>query len=291
MELSAALTEYKVEHRLLKGPSIAHWLYGPDEHRPYTDIDVLISRHDWERALKLLRHNGFRDALETMAHPRMQSLTSHPWVLDGKGEVDLHATLKGLDADPDTVWEAFSENAEVLQLRGMEIKMLPEAGRLLHIALHAAQHTAVQTTEDLKRALERVDEARWREAVALAERVGGVAALATGLSTSPEGHALAERLGIHEVRSVDTLLRTGAVPLSEGLHELSRAKGWRAKGRLLLHELAPTPDFMRWWSPLARRGRLGLLVAYLWRPVWMLRRLPAGIRALRRAEREADPRS
>jgi hypothetical protein len=36
---------------------------------------------------------------------------------------------------------------------------------------------------------------------------------------------------------------------------------------------------MRVWQPLARRGWWGLVVAYLWRPLWLAAKLPRGLRA------------
>ena len=47
---------------------------------------------------------------------------------------------------------------------------------------------------------------------------------------------------------------------------------------------------MRWWSPLARRGRLGLALAYPWRIAYLLRQTGPGIRAWRKARwRSASP--
>ena len=80
-------------------------------------------------------------------------------------------------------------------------------------------------------------------------------------------------------------LRASRVPLTESIYELSVAPGIRGKLKLFMSELAPNPAFMRWWSPLARRGRLGLAVAYLWRPVYLVTHAPAAIRVVWRARR------
>lgn len=287
IDTSRAFHEAGIDHVLLKGPSIATWLYDPDEVRPYGDADFLVERHNWDIAIGVLREQGFEDALAKMAHPRMESFHSHPWSSKTRGEVDMHATLEGLGADIDVVWTQLTAERETLALPEGEVEILAEPGRLLHVALHVAQHRDGQPLEDLERALAQVPDERWIAAVELAERIDGVAALLSGLRALEAGEALVQRLGLRDVHSVETLLRADQVPLAEGLHELSATPGFRAKLKLLIGELAPSPEFMRWWSPLARRGRAGLVAAYLWRPLYLVTRLPAAVRALITARRKA----
>ena len=81
-------------------------------------------------------------------------------------------------------------------------------------------------------------------------------------------------------------LRASSMPaVAGGLDRLGRTPGIKAKTRLLARELFPTPEFMRIWSPLARRGGIHLALAYLWRPVSLLTKLPTAITALRHARR------
>lgn len=277
-----------IDHVLLKGPAIAGWLYDPDEVRAYGDADFLVQRGDWERAVAILQRQGFEDALAKMAHPRMESFHSHPWGSRERGDVDMHATLEGLGADMDVVWRELTAERETLKLPEGEVEMLAEPGRLLHVALHVAQHRDGKALTDLERALERIGDERWADAAALAERTDGVPAFLSGLRTIEAGGALVRRLDLREVHSVETLLRAEQVPLAEGLHELSEAPGVRAKLRIALQEVFPRPEFMRWWSPLARRGRGGLVAAYLWRPLYLASRLPAALRALWAARRRAS---
>ena len=75
--------------------------------------------------------------------------------------------------------------------------------------------------------------------------------------------------------------------MAAGFEALAATPGLFAKLRLVAHEMVPTRAFMRWWSPLARRGPLGLAAAYLWRPIWFVGHAPAGLRAWRRARRHA----
>ncbi len=277
-----------IDHVLLKGPAIAGWLYDADEVRGYGDGDFLVQRADWDRAIAILREQGFEDALAKMAHPRMESFHSHPWSLKGRGDVDMHATLEGLGADMDVVWGELTAERETLELAEGEVQMLAEPGRLLHVALHVAQHVDGKAVTDLDRALSRVRDESWRAAAELAERVEAMPAFLTGLRARPEGEALIGRLGLREVHSVQSLLRAERVPLAEGLHELTEAKGLRAKLGIVRDELFPSHEFMRWWSPLARRGPLGLAAAYVWRPIYFVTRLPAAARTLIAARRRAS---
>jgi hypothetical protein len=275
-----------IPYRLLKGPSIARWLYDRDELRGYGDTDLLVPRPRWDDAVALLRSQGFVDAMAEMAHPRMESYTSHPWSSPG-GDIDLHSTLHGLTVDMDLVWEELSKDPEPLVVAGRSVPTLQIPARLLHIALHASQHQDGQAPLDLERALVRATTEQWADAAALARRLGGAPAFADGLRLRDGGRELAVELGLGDVTSVETLLHAGAVPLTESLYELRRTPGLRRKATLLAREAVPTTTFIRWWSPLARRGRLGLALAYLWRPVYLLMRLPRALLELRRAHRAA----
>jgi hypothetical protein len=289
--MSVAFSRAGIPHVLLKGAALAQWLYGPDELRTYGDADFLVPIERWDDAGAVLRDAGFSEALDPLGHPRMESYTSHPWSSPA-GDVDLHASLYGLNADFQTVWRELGSQPDRIELEGVQVPVLPISGRLLHVALHVAQHPELQsqTSKDLERALARVSFDAWRDAARLAERLGALPTFAAGLVTVPESRALAERLGIADVSSVDTLLRAAQVPLAEALNELLATPGLRAKLRALVRELAPTPDFMRWWLPRRASGRIGLALAYVWRPIYLVSRLPAAIRAVWRARRAAGNR-
>jgi hypothetical protein len=85
---------------------------------------------------------------------------------------------------------------------------------------------------------------------------------ATGLRLVPAGAALAERLALVDARLVTTGEFGSATPLVLGLERLATTPGVLPKLRLLRHELFPAPAELRWWSKVARRGRLGLAAAY-----------------------------
>jgi hypothetical protein len=76
------------------------------------------------------------------------------------------------------------------------------------------------------------------------------------------------------------------VPTAEGIDSLL-APGQSLRWRIstVARELFPRPDFMRWWSPLARRGPLGLALSYPWRWAFLAWNAPRGLLAVRRARR------
>lgn len=51
---------------------------------------------------------------------------------------------------------------------------------------------------------------------------------------------------------------------------------------LVVHELFPSRSWMRQSLPFARRGVAALTLAYLYRPVWLARKLPGAVAAWRR---------
>ena len=65
--------------------------------------------------------------------------------------------------------------------------------------------------------------------------------------------------------------------MTDGLVRVANARSRRAAIRVLVSELVPSPAFMRHTRPLARRGWIGLLVAYLQRTLWLMTNLPGAL--------------
>ena len=285
-EVTGALTDAGIEHLLMKGPVIARWLY-PDVVRPYWDSDILVARRDWEQSVAVLQDLGF-SAYRGFGHPGLESTTSAAFIRGaGHENVDLHRTLEGLTADPDEVWRILTADATRDFIGGREVGIPARAVVLMHIALHAAHHgRQPKVVEDVRRALLHADEDLWRQAADRAMALGGLAAFSSGLRLLPEGAALAERLGIRDVRSVTFDLRVRGTPTAEALHHLlDPERPARERCAFLLRELFPSPEFIRWWTPLARRSRRGLIAGYAWRWAWLGANVPRGLMAVRRARR------
>jgi hypothetical protein len=284
-EVTRALNARGVDCILLKGPAVARWLYDKEEIRPYGDTDLLIPPESWDTAREVLMQLGFRDALGPMAHPRMESFASYPWHR-GRDNVDLHATIWGIHVPVEQVWPILSRDTETIGVGGVEIPVMSEPLRVLHVAIHAAQHEGVtKSGEDLRRAIARCSQETWRATAQVADELRATDVLVAGLRVVPEGRLVLEELGLAEASSGGAALRGSHVPLAEGFEQLSRAPGVRAKAEMLVHEAFPTAVFMRWWSPLARRGRRGLYASYAVRAGWLAAHAPRGYLAWRRSRR------
>ncbi len=278
-----------IETIVLKGPVLAEWLY-PDEVRPYGDSDIMVAPDDWQRAVGVLERLGFSNYLEPMAHPRMESFAGTGFVRD-EDNVDLHCALHGLGGDPNVIWTSLLAGSERQVIGGTELNVPGRPALLLHIGLHAAHHVKGKPIEDLRRAIALADEQLWRLALALARFHDGVPAFASGLRLLPKGVDLARWLEIDDARSLRHDLRREGVPVAEGINALfSSEDSVSEKFSIVVDELFPRPEFMRWWSSLARRGHLGLAVAYLWRPIWLIVHAPSGALAWWRVRRRGSGR-
>jgi hypothetical protein len=295
---------------LLKGPAFAHWLYDDPRERSYNDIDLLVGPDEFDAARRVLAALGFESLPRNGLRPNERPDSYHEeWIRPGTLPlaVELHHTLWGATAAPTVVWERMTNGARAIEVAGAHVETPSEVGSAMIVAVHAADHarvarrpTAQRSTHqrrqgrrvnlnpggrfagrDLQLALERVDIETWRAAAMLAEELGAGALFAFGLRLDSSGRTIANRLGL--TARVPRQLAAGRPPTAAGIELFMTTPGVGARVRLLAREVAPSRAFMLKWSPIARRGRLGLTCAYLWRPVWLMMMLPRGVRVWLRA--------
>jgi hypothetical protein len=271
----------------LKGPGLVRWLY-PDMSRTYRDTDLLVRPDQIATAEAALKDMGFE-------HPPLDDLPgdrpwhAHMWILPGRNlGVDLHRFLIGCKQPAEVVWAAMSADTDVLELQGVAVEIPAPHAMAMHVALHAAQDglRGTKTLRDLHRALEVAPDELWRKAASLAHEVGAEEAFAAGLRLSPEGRAVAQRLGLGATTSMETALRAESAPqLALSLEWLSRHRSVRSKAVFAVTKLFPSPAYMRSWTPVARRGAVGLALAYAWRLLWFAAQLWPTVRTWMRARR------
>lgn len=282
VEVAEALGRDGVRAIVLKGPAVARWLYEDDPARTYVDVDLLVAPDLLRAAGATLGRLRFR-RVHGSAHAEVWARRADSVV------VDLHSSLVGV-APSASAWEILEAATEPMALGAATVEVLDRPARALHVALHAAQHGYgdERTLADLERALDRAAPTEWDRAAELAARLGAESAFATGLRLLPLGREEAMRLGLPESRSIETAVRAEGAPAGVlGLYRFLKTPGVRARARLLADEVFPAPAFLRGVSPLARRGRLGLAAAYVWRPFWLVSRLWPAVRTWWRVRRSS----
>ncbi|HEY3208216.1 MAG TPA: nucleotidyltransferase family protein [Actinomycetota bacterium] len=290
-EIVLAWRRVGVRSVLLKGPALTRWLYREGEFRGYSDIDLLVPDSDVVAAEEVLEGLGFeRHGLEAIEGdwPRY----SRNWVRSDSMNVDLHQTLTGVGVPPTELWAALTQELERMSVAGVDVDVLAPSARALVLALHTAKDgpRIAKARHDLGHAIDRLPPDLWIETVWLADQVGALGGLAAGLRlVVPSGVELADRLGLPKDAPLEIAIRSGggAPALALGIDWLVSSPGLRGKGRLVLRKIFPPVSFIRAWSPLARRGRVGLAVAYAYRPLWVLWRVGPAVWALARARKQA----
>lgn len=280
-EVLNALHRADVPALLLKGPVHRQWLYRDGELRAYSDTDLLVSPSNVQPAGEVLAGLGFRRGQAGWAWISQQWNRGHD-------AVDLHRSLLGIGVDDATAWALLSREPSRLWVGGWEADALAPPARALHVALHGAQHgpTEQKPLDDLERALQLEDREVWRQALGLARALSAEGAFATGLRLLDSGAELADSLGASRFRPAAVALRAGAPPPGAlGFALLAESSGVRGRLRALARGIAPPPAYMRGRYPLARRGRIGVALAYGVRLVWLGRHAPSAIGAWLRAKR------
>jgi hypothetical protein len=265
-EAVEALRGAGVRSVVLKGPSIARWLYADGTPRPYGDSDLLVGPADLEQASRALESIGYSLLFDDRVSP---TTDAHHlvWQRQETGpKIELHWRLSGVRAPAEMAWRRLSAGTEATVLAGAEVEFLGLAARTLHLALHARQDQVerAKPLEDLRRGVRLVDESCWRAAADLAAAVDATDAFAAGVRAVPEGVALAADLGLPptslsmlvEMRSAGVSFRAIAV------RRLWYERGPLGTARELVRVAVPPVAYMRYHFAEAGASRVDLAAAY-----------------------------
>ena len=293
-EAIAALRDAGVRSILLKGPALARWLYDDGALREYDDCDLLVDPRDADLAGRTLARLGFAPLLERSDAYTSAMAPTHAecWTRGAHNEevVDLHVCLFGAHADNESLWDELSDGTEPVVVAGVSAEVLDAPRRAVVVALHAAANGGGgrRSLEDLRRALALASEELWHEAASIAARIGALESFAAGLRLLPDGRDVAAWLGLQPPASPEVILHASSAP--DGamfLERLRSAPRGRARRRLLARGIVPPASYMRARSQLARRGPLGLVLAYVARVLTRVATAGTAVRALRTARRGA----
>jgi putative nucleotidyltransferase-like protein len=291
-QVRAAMRADGIETILLKGRAFADLLYSDGLVRGYADVDLLVGPADLAGARGTLSRLGFAPeygpAPVDLAAPELAEGALHAgaWFRREDGvTIDLHHTFPQVHADPAVVWQTAVHHSKSMLVGGEETRVLDRTAAALLIALHAAHHGpgAAGSLADLELATEKLPFDCWREASELAARLDATRSLGVGLALVTAGRRIAEQLLLPtEPTAALRMLWDGAPWGATFLEAMSSDVGMWRRAQLLRGLLFPGPEALRLSSPLARRGPIGLALAYALRPPLLLRRLPAAVRARRR---------
>jgi hypothetical protein len=298
-EVVGAMLAAGIPNIVLKGPSIAGWLY-PSGGRRYQDTDLLVPSYHYAGAQAVLRSIGFCDRMEGV-HAFERTLVADreiTFVRQAKqgwgpdGVVDLHRSLPDVSVSDDLLWEAFSADTVVLTVGGVGVRVLGRTSLTLHIVLHAVQHGfRFHTEEDLRRAIMALSGDDWPPIAHLAERLGLADILGSGLSHDPVGAEIATRLGLPSVPLAESCLWT-APRGGRSLIAFSASRTVREKLRWIRWILLPSPAKLRHVYRLPDAQAPTLLLAYCrrWRELALAFIPAAGFASGRRrvAQEESD---
>ena len=278
----ARLDMQGVRSILLKGPTIATWLYEPGE-RPYEDVDIIVDPSRRPEAERVLIDLGFKSApwpLHELERP-----VNLPWAKASGEVVDLHVSLPFLEHfRPQAIFEELFAASEERSIGGWNVRVLREPARLFHVALHALAHGSLERKpqEDLSRALEQIPRQTWEEAANFARRLD-IEVFSEGLRMDPQGRLLADELGLPSTPSFRTRLGRSLTESSAesiwfalGLQWL-QGLTWRQRLSLGVRKVFPAPDYLRARSKVATRGVTGLILAYAMRPLRLIRLAIPGV--------------
>ena len=293
VEAAGSLRAAGIDFVLLKGPALLTLLYEPGEERSYDDADLLVAEGERGAAIAALGELGFEPRF---ADPRSREVTPHeiqlvrPGRTAGSSRAELIEVHTGFDgvADPDALWRSLLVDRGSVELFGTEIEVPSVAARLALVAIHAGAHGEdhLRSRRDVQRAIERFDLRDWSAAWELARRWGAQDLFVVGARLADGGAGMLASVGVEHTPSTGARMRGSGMPRAQrSLEQLARTDGLLPRIALVLRKAFPAPEVMRSWKPIARRGPLGLALAYLWRPAWLAGRLAEASLAWARARR------
>ena len=143
-EVGTALNKAGIKFVALKGVYLAEALYQDIGLRLFSDIDLLVAEEDGERALEVLRKNGFRNTADKMFQTefvrkrrKMEDLST---MIKGGISIGLHVRLHSENPDYQFNIPAMIRDAEPVSISGVETYTLNAYDCAIFIAVHAEKH-------------------------------------------------------------------------------------------------------------------------------------------------------
>jgi predicted nucleotidyltransferase len=145
-ELRAIVTELesqKIKYAILKGWDVIVRGNSTIKQRQISDIDILIDPSDEKKALQVFEDNGFRlkqTPSKSNLHKKLND--SHAPIQGYKNglSLDIHYSLFALNSGFKTNNHELLESVEIVNFKGLAIKLLDESSASLFAILHTYKH-------------------------------------------------------------------------------------------------------------------------------------------------------
>jgi hypothetical protein len=156
-QIGRAFDDADLSWAVIKGPAIAALLYPEPGDRNYNDLDLLIDRRDFPRAVQLLEELRFRHHIHNWALAE-EMLAGEIQMSNASVVVDLHWHLhySPLDRRPFAIDpEAILERSRRVDISGVSAPTLEPIDTVLTLAFHAARSDGHRLiwSKDIERAV------------------------------------------------------------------------------------------------------------------------------------------
>lgn len=147
IEIAQALEKESVAILPFKGTVLAQYAYGNLALRHYVDLDVLVKPKDFDKAVDVLQHNGYRPIeIGSSGGVKRKNLffrrKKDLGMISNDGEIrlELHWKLSGshfaLPFEIDELWNRL----EQIEIGGSRLNDLPFCDRFVYLCLHGSRH-------------------------------------------------------------------------------------------------------------------------------------------------------
>lgn len=139
--VSKLFTENKIRSLFLKGPVVAHDLYGDISLRTSKDLDILIQKNEIEKAEELLLKHGYTNTQETITQSDKKGRNYHITYFHThkKIEIELHWRLHPYPIKQPTFNELW-ERKRNSNFTSYPVFFLGREDLLLYLSVHGARH-------------------------------------------------------------------------------------------------------------------------------------------------------
>ena len=172
---------------IFKGSALAQSAYGDFSLRQAGDIDVLISRGDFDRARLLLESLGYQMAPQLTAAQLSSHLASHCEIQFVRDDwftiVDLHWALAPKSFVFKMETDELLSRLQPVTIAGTEIESLATEDLIVYLSMHGAKHLwrALEWISSLGELIRSAETIAWDTVVERAEKAHATRMLALGL--------------------------------------------------------------------------------------------------------------